>query len=827
MLRMRAPGAIAVLCVACFCVAQAPALSEASFALRKDGPVIRQAVQDTEPFTVAGERGVLVGQQNGELEAWILPAKLLSHLTVEARVEGYPVPIELNKMAREIEIRPDRTTITYSHIALVVRQIMFAPDDAPEGTGAVVMFSVDALHPVDLTFRFTAELREMWPELSSGATSVEWVASNSGEGYYVLHSDFDNFAGAVSIPSARPGIMAPYQERPHTHPLELLLHVDPARDKNRIFPLLMSVGRDKEHASAAALGESLRSLGEELPGLYKRHAAHYAERERDRTELVSPDPMLNASFTWAETSIEQLRARTADGGTALVAGYYASGDSARPGYGWFFGRDGLYTIFALDSYGDFEDSRAELDYLAKHQREDGKIMHERSQTADFTNWAALPYQYAAADSTPLFLMAVNDYVRASGDLAFLREQNEVIRKAWTFETTHDANGDGIYDNAQGTGWVESWRGVYPQQEIYLALLDEQASRAMADLMSRMSRGEDASAAAARADAIHETIEAEYFLPQSNRYAFSHNREGNDVTNTVFPAVAWWSSAHGLEHADASLRGWASHLFDTDWGTRSVAENDTRFDSMSYHEGSVWPLFTGWTALAEYRAGHPLAAWMMTMQNADLTYAQDPGAVTELLSGEFYEPFGRSTSHQLWSSAMVLVPILRGMFGLEVNATEHTIRVAPQLPAEWDHVSLKRVRVGPSVVDLDFKRNGVGWNVLVTAVHGPPVRLNGAKGDGRSMQYATPGVEVQMPHGLPARGSRTGGLKVLSEDQSPGSLRLILEAPAGSVFDLKLRRNTRSNVEVEGAVLGGAEDNLRVSFEGNEGSYSTRIVKLQW
>lgn len=126
---------------------------------------------------------MLVGQQNGELEAWVLPVKLLSHLTIEARVEGYPVPIALNDMAREIEVRPDRTTITYSHIALVVRQIMFAPDDAPKGTGAVVMFSVDALHPVDLTFRFTGELRDMWPQLSSGATSVEWVTTKAGDGY--------------------------------------------------------------------------------------------------------------------------------------------------------------------------------------------------------------------------------------------------------------------------------------------------------------------------------------------------------------------------------------------------------------------------------------------------------------------------------------------------------------------------------------------------------------------------------------------------------------------------------------------------------------------
>jgi hypothetical protein len=45
-----------------------------------------------------------------------------------------------------------------------------------------------------------------------------------------------------------------------------------------------------------------------------------------------------------------------------------------------------------------------------------------------------PYMYAAADSTPLFLLAVEDYVRASGDVAFLTAHRDAIEKAWAFET---------------------------------------------------------------------------------------------------------------------------------------------------------------------------------------------------------------------------------------------------------------------------------------------------------------------------------------------------------------------------------------------------------
>jgi glycogen debranching enzyme len=106
----------------------------------------------------------------------------------------------------------------------------------------------------------------------------------------------------------------------------------------------------------------------------------------------------------------------------LVAGFYSSGDSARPGFGWYFGRDTLYTLFAVNSYGDFRLTREALDFLMKRQRDDGKMPHEWSQTADLVDWKSFPYEYAAADATPLFIMAMEDYVDASGDVAYLRKK---------------------------------------------------------------------------------------------------------------------------------------------------------------------------------------------------------------------------------------------------------------------------------------------------------------------------------------------------------------------------------------------------------------------
>ena len=86
--------------------------------------------------------------------------------------------------------------------------------------------------------------------------------------------------------------------------------------------------------------------------LYKAHDDAYKKLLATSISIETPDKALNEAFQWAVVSIEQLKAHPVDAHsiptdeTALVAGYYASGDSARPGFGWFFGRDSLYTLYA-------------------------------------------------------------------------------------------------------------------------------------------------------------------------------------------------------------------------------------------------------------------------------------------------------------------------------------------------------------------------------------------------------------------------------------------------------------------------------------------------
>jgi hypothetical protein len=790
-------------------------------------PLISRDVMTEKPFSVVGPRGALLGQQDGSLETWIFPWKILSHMRITAEMKDYDVPIDVNQQAASIGVQPGHTTITFSHANFTVREVLFAPQHAPDGAGALAFYQIQAVRPLTLTFSFTPEMQRMWPALSDDRPSPEWVKTGQS-GFYVLHMNLPGQAAALAIPTAQPGILAPYQERPTNYPLQFVVHFDPATDAGKIYPLLMTVGE------TATLAGRLQALDSGFRQLYDNTQDHFQKFAAAHMSIETPDQTLNQAFAWAEVAIDQLRVQTtpSHAETALVAGFYSSGDSARPGFGWFFGRDALWTLYAVNSYGDYQLTRDELDFLIKRQSPEGKIMHEWAQTAELVDWKSLPYAYASADAVPLFLMASEDYLKVSGDTQFIQASWEALERAWKFEISHDSDGDGIYENTEGTGWVESWPPGMPHQEIYLAALDQQASTAMARLARTTGHIEIAQQADTRAARIGAAIEKEYLLPDGGFYAFSRNRDGStDPSPTIFPAVASWDDSYRLQHAQPMLDRWAAAEFSTDWGTRDLSPTVSFFDPISYHQGTVWPLYTGWVAVAEYRNGRSLSAYAHLMQNADLTWVQDPGAVTELLSGEFFAPLGRSTSHQLWSSAMVISPVVRGLFGLDWDAAAHKLMLSPSLPAEWDQAKLRHIPLGDGNVDLEIKREGRELLVRATGSVLLGSSTSGATFSGGLLRIPLPAVEAGYAHALPEPGAVTRQMKVLDQQYSANGLTLRLAGVAGSHQTIDVRVNDpRAKIHVDGAEMAQQNNSslrpIEVDFGAGEG-YVEKTVKFTW
>jgi hypothetical protein len=236
--------------------------------------VIQREAVPARPFSVVGPRGAVLGQQDGSLEVWLFPRKILSNLRISAQLENYSVPIDVNEHAAGIEVRPEATIITFAHAAFTVREIIVAPKHAPDGSGALILYQVESVRPLTLTFSFTPNMQLMWPAASEFPPDAEWV-TNKQSGFYIVHLNFPDHAAAIAMPTTVPGVLEPYQERAANYPTQFVLHFDPKRDARTLFPLLITASNTAANSRREALAQQLLKLDQSSQSIYEENRAYY------------------------------------------------------------------------------------------------------------------------------------------------------------------------------------------------------------------------------------------------------------------------------------------------------------------------------------------------------------------------------------------------------------------------------------------------------------------------------------------------------------------------------------------------------------------------
>src|SRR5262249_16063883 len=120
---------------------------------------------------------------------------------------------------------------------------------------------------------------------------------------------------------------------------------------------------------------------------------------------------------------------------------------------------------------------------------------------------------------------------------------------------------------------------------------------------------------------------------------------------------------------------------------------------------------------EYRYHREQPAYANLRANALLALDGSPGHVTEVLSGDYYQTLSTGSPHQIWSAAMVINPVLRGMLGLQADAEHHTLVFSPHMPANWTHLGVSNIRIGENSFELSYTKKENSLQLEVARTNG--------------------------------------------------------------------------------------------------------------
>jgi len=788
---------------------------------------LSRTIRTWEFLPVVGSRAGLFGNEAGRFEAWVYPLKIFRDFHLTFHVGDRALPAET--LARTLTVRPESASILYAGDSFRVRETLCVPVNE---AGAVILLDVETEQPLEVEVSFTADFQLEWPA-ALGGTFADWDEKQHA---FVFGEEAGKFSAFLGSPTARAARLAYETNYSSTNETSLRLGTTPKGKETKVLVLAASVAGFAD--AAKTYQHLLTSYADSM-----RESAEYYRAYLDQTvSLELPDPALQQAYDWARLSTIQGLVNNPYLGAGLVAGYRTSGVGQRPGFAWFFGRDSLWTSFALNAEGDYVTTRTALDFISKYQRADGKVPHEISQSASLVPWFKdYPYPYVSADATPLFIIAMNDYAVQSGDVAFAREKWDNVWRAYQFlHSTYDSQGF-AQNVGVGHGWVEGGPLLPVKNEYYQAGLAVEALQALSNLARLTGKDDIRQQLAAEFDRSKPALDQAFWSPETNSYAFALKADNHRANETsVLATVPMWFGLADADHADQTITQLAAEDHQSDWGMRVISRRSNVYDGSGYHFGAVWPLFTGWASVGEYRYHRPFPAYANLRANALLGADGALGHFTEVLSGDYYQSFATSSPHQIWSSAMVVSPILRGLFGLQTDAEKHQITLAPHVPADWSSFAIRNVRVAGVGVNFEYrktsdsvvlqaKRAGTGecWVEFSPAfslrTQVVSVQLNGrglpfklqpnnsdqhlsvrfpvAAGPNTLVIHVKNDFGLALSNDLPALGSASRGLRVISEswNASRTELTMTVSGLAGSRYELGVW-NPGQISNVEGAVL---------------------------
>jgi glycogen debranching enzyme len=409
------------------------------------------------------------------------------------------------------------------------------------------------------------------------------------------------------------------------------------------------------------------------------------------------------------------------------------------GVPWFsalFGRDSLITASQTLMLNP-QVAKETLTLLARYQgkveddwreEEPGKILHELrlGEMARCDEIPHTPY-YGTVDATPLWIMLYAEYYAWTHDVELLEQlwPNALSAMEWIDHNMKDfgylryrlKSKRGLVNQ----GWKDSGDCVVNRKgELAngaVSLCEVQAYVYAAKLrlaeIARMKKRLDLSDRwQEEARNLKLRFNRDFWIEDQDFCALALDGEGQQVDSiTSNPGHCLQLGIFTPEKAySVAERLRAPDMFNG-WGIRTLSSLSPAYNPMGYHIGSVWPHDNSMIAMGLRSLGLIDQALEVFEGLFDMTSQQPYQRPPELFCG--YERNGENSpvqypvacTPQAWATGCVF-QLLQMIVNLVPDAPNNCLRIIdPALPESINRLSLHNLRVGPTILDLEFERSG--------------------------------------------------------------------------------------------------------------------------
>ncbi|HEY6304893.1 MAG TPA: glycogen debranching N-terminal domain-containing protein [Candidatus Angelobacter sp.] len=289
------------------------------------------------------------------------------------------------------------------------------------------------------------------------------------------------------------------------------------------------------------------------------------------------------------------------------------------GLPWFmalFGRDSLITSYQMLPFSP-ELAATTLHALAGAQgkkeeevteEEPGRILHELrfGELTHFRERPQAPY-YGASDTTPLFLVLLDEYERWTGDTELVKSLEPNARAALDWiDKWGDRDGDGYIEYQRKTNlgldnqcWKDSWNSILFRDGTLAP-----TPRATCEIQGYAYDGKVRCARLAReiwkdealavklekqAAELKRRFNEDFWIPDRKFFAVAldgHKKKVDSLCSNIGHLL--WSGIVDQEKAIALREHLMGPKMFSGWGIRTMAEGEGGYNPIEYHNGTVWP-----------------------------------------------------------------------------------------------------------------------------------------------------------------------------------------------------------------------------------------------